>query len=52
MSKPAIEDLLYLAGGALIAGGAAMIYVPAGVIVAGLLLMSLGIAAAKESKKS
>jgi hypothetical protein len=52
MKKPAIEDVLFACGQMSIAGGVFMIYVPAGLIAAGILLIltSTGIVKSEPKK--
>ena len=44
-----LRDLVGVAGAGLVAGGTAMIYAPGGFIVAGAMLMSFAVLAAKRA---
>ena len=46
-----IDDFLYVAGGALLSYGAYETFRPAGFIVAGLLLMGMGLLAARDMER-
>lgn len=46
-----IDDLLYIAGGALLSYGAYETFRPAGFVVAGLLLIGMGLLAARDMER-
>jgi hypothetical protein len=48
LARSVIIDGSILAGGALVSYGAGLIYLPAGIIAAGLLLLLLGLAGARR----
>jgi hypothetical protein len=52
MTKTLLRDIVGLIGAALIAVGAAMIYRPAGLLVAGVLLVSLALFGFSPEKKA
>ena len=44
------SDLFWLAGAALVAAGAGMIYLPAGLIVGGLFLVAVGVGSVTRAR--